>query len=118
MSETQHFRGKLREVILLPDETFEEYAKREMKVRGETELPEDYSNYVEFLAESEYVKYIAINGKLYHILETKELDADGDIFEAKTNVDDTIDYEVRFYNGGCGLDEAIEEAINKMNGGK
>ena len=115
MSETQHFRGKLREVITLPGETLEEYAKSEMKVRGETELPEYCSNYVKFLTDEEWAKYIDINGRLYHIVENKELDADGDICEAKMNSDGTIDYEVRFYNGGCGLDEAIEEAVNKMN---
>lgn len=55
-----------------------------------------------------------INDVLYEVVEDKNLD-DYDLFEASENKDGTIDYTLRYYNGGCGFEEALETAIDKMN---
>ena len=35
--------------------------------------------------------------------------------EATQNDDGTIDYEVKYYNGGCSREEAIAEAVQKLD---
>jgi len=58
-----------------------------------------------------YDKYILINGMVWE-LENTELD-DCDLSFAEKNPDGSFNYFVSFYNGGCGLNEAIEYAMEK-----
>ena len=58
----------------------------------------------------EYINYIYLKDKLYKIEDKKY---EEDIFEAVQHRD-CIEYVVSFYNGSCGLGEALEDAIEKM----
>lgn len=58
-----------------------------------------------------YEKYIHINGVVWE-LDNAELDAHDWSF-AEKNPDGSFDYFVSFYNGGCSLQEAIQEAVEK-----
>ena len=60
-------------------------------------------------------EYTEINGKIYKI-QDKEFDPDSDIFEMEKNEDGTLDYHVRFYNGGCGFEEALSTAAMDLKG--
>ena len=42
----------------------------------------------------------------------KELDPDSSLFEAVLYSDGTIEFEVKYYNGGCGFSEAIDHAYD------
>ncbi len=111
MSETEHHKGKLTELKPVGNETLQDLAKRllvEHKIKVK-----DGEDYLERLTDELYKDYIIVFNKLY-LVEDKKLDADGDIMNASTNADGTIDFEVRYYNGGCGFHEAIEYAVNKM----
>lgn len=58
--------------------------------------------------------FIVVDGDFYEILE-KESQDDDDIFKAKKNDDGTINFTVKYYDGGCSFTEAIEDAIENMN---
>lgn len=112
MSETVYYKGILKPVDFLIGETLEERCKR---IIGDVELEDYYDSYQEKLMNDYdyYQKYIIHNDILYFV-EKKNVDPDEDIFKANRNVDGTVDFEVKYYNGGCSFDEAIEEAFENM----
>lgn len=79
--------------------------------------PEYLDTYKECI-KYETEKYVIVDNNIYEIIQDKDVDDYGDIFEATENIDGTIDYTLRYYNGGCGFPEAIEYALNKLNKGK
>jgi hypothetical protein len=115
MSEMVHYKGTLTKVELLEYETLEEQCKRVYKkLTSNTELKKYYDTYEEMLLDEFYKEYILIDNELY-TTNRKDVGIDSSLFTSKINEDGTIDYEVLYYNGGCGFTEAIEEALkNKM----
>lgn len=57
-----------------------------------------------------YYSAVEIDGMVYKV-EKVHVDPYGDIFESSKNEDGTIDFEVKYYNGGCGFNEAIGYAL-------
>lgn len=111
MSETVHYRGVLTEVERLENETLEDQCKRMLKNKT---MSWSYDSYREMLQDEFYDKYIIHNDKIYSI-DRKTIDVDEDIFHASKNINGTIDFEVKYYNGGCGFSEAIAEALKEVN---
>lgn len=89
MSETVHYKGKLTPT-------------------GQT-LKEFDSTADDIL--DHYYKAVEINGMVYTVEKT-EVDQYDDIFKSSNNDDGTIDFEVKYYNGGCGFNEAIDMALD------
>lgn len=88
MSETVHYKG-----ILIPTgKTLKEF---DPKAKHTWDLL--------------YKSAIEIDGQIYTI-EKEEID-DSNLFLSKKNEDGTINFEIRYYNGGCSFDEAIREAL-------
>ena len=56
---------------------------------------------------------VLIDGKVYTVERTAYEDYD-DIFEAERLSDGKISFHVKYYNGGCGFSEAIDESIKNM----
>lgn len=120
MSEVVHFRGKIEEVKAHDNESMEDVAKR-LLAENNIEMKDYYDSAIECL-ESEsysatkgyYGEYILINERLYKVVECQDIDPDEDIIRAEKNPDGTINFEVKYYNGGCGFSEAVEEAVNKI----
>ena len=54
-----------------------------------------------------YYDAVEIDGMVYTVEKT---DIDH-IFNSTKNEDGTIDFEVKYYNGGCVLNKAIDEAL-------
>lgn len=75
-----------------------------------SELTEDVINEI-FLDELD--DYIELNNTIYKRYD-EGFDDCGDIFQMKKLKDGTYEYYVKYFNGGCGLNEAIEEAYNKI----
>lgn len=74
-----------------------------------------HSDYREVLSDCGYKKYIVFDDGVYEIFDKKELDDYDDIFQANQNSQTKeIDFVLRYYNGGCGFDEAFREAIKNM----
>lgn len=110
MSETVHYRGVLKRVERHEGETLEQQCKR---LLGNKELPSYCDSYAEYLMDENYQK-ITIQNDIVYQVEKEEIDPDSDLFQAKINDDDEIEFEIRYYNGGCGFDEAIEEAVKNI----
>jgi len=110
MSETVYYKGKLKDVVRLDNETLEEQCKRIINC----ELDDDYyKTFKEMLLDEYYDKYVIYGDILYSIVEKISLDADGSIFNMSNDDDGTLNFEVRYYNGGCSFDEAIECAFER-----
>ena len=109
MSETVHYRGTLTVVERLKNETIEEQCKR---ILNGAELDIYNDSYQEQLMDDNYEKLVIRGGVLYSV-EKKDIEQDQDIFTMTENENGTFDFEVRYYNGGCSFDEAMEYAFNK-----
>jgi len=107
MSETVHYKGILRKVEKIEGENLEDQCKR---LLGNKELPSYYDNYKEYLLEECYRTMIIHDNEVYHV-EREEVDPHSDMFNAALKENGEISFEVRYYNGGCSFNEAIEEAI-------
>jgi len=113
MSETVHFRGKLKKIEVEDLDAFKKEAVDNYFKTAPT--PNWYEgDYEDFFDDDFCEKYIVDKGSVYEILSKEVTDADGDIYIANANSEGTIDYEVRYYNGGCGFSEAIEDALERM----
>tara|TARA_R110000851_G_scaffold265067_1_gene417621 strand:+ start:398 stop:739 length:342 start_codon:yes stop_codon:yes gene_type:complete len=69
-----------------------------------------FNEYFDGYKDNEHL--VIVKGDVYKV-EDKQFDP-YDVLEASTCVDGVINYRVTFYNGGCGFEEALEEAINNM----
>ena len=99
MSETEHFKGKLTPT----GKTVEQYMKF-------VDTPSYYDNKTEHFNDEFCSVAVEIDGEVYAIVRNEYEDGD-DIFESSKNEDGTIDFQVKYYNGGCGFGEAMEEAL-------
>jgi hypothetical protein len=107
----EHHHGILRKVSRLKNETLEEQCKQLLNV---DEFDDYYESYQEMFESEFYKKYVIYNDMIYKV-EAKQTDPYGDIFVANKNSDGTINFEVQYYNGGCGFSEAIDIALNNMS---
>ena len=110
MSYTEHFSGTLTPIKI--KNTLEETAKDIVEFQGD-KLETYHNNYIDALNDYQYKEYVVLNDKIYKV-EMKEFDGEDDIFESKLNADGSISFELRYYNGGCGFDEAIKEATKNI----
>ena len=102
MSETVHYKGVAIKIEQPNDKTLLDVAKGILKERN-YDIPDYYDNAIECLTQD-----------LYKI--TKEHhDLDEEIIKADLMDDGTIVYELRYYNGGAGFEECMEEAFNKLD---
>lgn len=106
MSRVEHYSGTLKLVERLTDETIEDQCKRILK---NVEL-EDYDSYEKMLLSETDDEYIVNQGVLYSVIR-KELDPDESLFRISKGQNGEITFEVKYYNGGCSFDEALEYAF-------
>ena len=106
MSETEHYFGKLIPV----DKTAEQICKEELDYH---ELERYYDDWEEALNDIAYKDgWVVINGTVYKAELSRYGDWD-DVFEGRVNPDGSISVQAKFYNGGCSLNEALEECLNR-----
>lgn len=60
-----------------------------------------------------YREAVEIDGEVY-LVNMKNVDAHSNIFEASKNSDGSINFTIKYYNGGCGFNEAIDYALENM----
>lgn len=112
MSRVEHHKGKIRELPLV-NGCLETTCLAVIQEAGRgDEIGSRYTAH-EFIMDELYNEYLIMNGKLYAI-ESKEYDDNRDIAEATVNPDGTIDFEVKFYNGGASMCEMIRLAVDKL----
>jgi len=115
MSYYEHYRGNLNKVERLENESLEYQCKRllEEEMSREVFLPDYYDSYGEMLVNEFYGEYYVYNGILYSMYR-EFIDSDGDIFNANEGENGAINFEVRYWNGGCGFNEAIKRAVENI----
>ena len=89
MSNVDHFTGKLTPT----GKTLKEFDK---KADDKYDLDDDVA--------------VEIDGMIYTV-EKKAHYPDEEIYKATKNEDGTIDFEVKYYNGSLGFNEAIDGAL-------
>jgi hypothetical protein len=120
VSETVHYKGKLIKLDRLNHtETLEEHAKR---LWGDKGLDDYYDSYVEALGDisiegSYQSRYIIRENKIYEVKDFKNIDYDRDIFNLEKINGNDFKFEVMYYNGGCGFNEAIDYAFEGLKDG-
>jgi len=107
MSETVHYKGTLKEVVRLNNETLNDQCKR---ILNNEKLESYFESYDEKLLNDCYEEYTIHDNILYSV-EKQDIENDGEIFNISKNGNGTFDFEVRYYNGGCCFDEAISYAF-------
>ena len=113
MSETVHYRGKLNVVEMFEGENIESQCERMCNENGFNNLDSYIDTWQEQLCDTYYEEYYIYNSVLYRV-DKKEIDFDEDIFTATVNENNKIEFEVKYYNGGCGFTEALDEAMNSL----
>lgn len=113
MSQTEHHKGRLIEII-----------GEDMQTRGKALVPvllkqnniekgkwheDDFECFRDELQELYY--YHEANDTMYKIEDTK-LDPYADIMEGSADSDGNIDYIATYYNGGTCLSECLESIVN------
>jgi len=109
MSDYETRTGTLRKTELSVNEVVDDWLKYNEKPSYYT-LPEDN---LELLKSELSEKYIAVDDIVLEIINDKNL-GDDDIYELTKNKDGTYSYVLRYYNGGCGFDEALETACENI----
>lgn len=102
MSETEHKKGKMTPT----GKTIDEYM-------ANVKIPDYYSSKVDYFNDEMYEQAICIDGKVYEV-ESVDVDVFGDIAEASINNDGTIDFEIKWYNGGACMSEMISDSLAKF----
>lgn len=119
MSETVHYRGKLQEILPRQTRDLQYIAKELCDELGieENNYWKKYHNkdYIELLCDTRYNEYLTINNRLFKIESQESVDLEEEIIKVFDNEDGTFNYEVKYYNGGAGFEEVIEQAFNKLN---
>jgi hypothetical protein len=115
MSETVHYKGTATKIYQDSGKTVEEMAMSILNSKGITQVLGFYDNAIEYLCDEWYEEYFfhPASQSLFKI--TKEThEPDEEIINAKKIAKDTFEYELRYYNGGAGFSECLEEALNKV----
>jgi hypothetical protein len=116
MSETVHYRGRVIKVAV-GLEGSKEYATSILKERNK--VVKDYykGNAIKCLCEEYYEEFFFYSktNDMYKIESKNDVDVYEDIIEAKIIDTGVIEYELKYYNGGAGFKECLEEAFNKLD---
>jgi hypothetical protein len=116
MSETVHYRGRAIKVAV-GLEGSKEYAMSVLRERNKA--VDDYykGNVIECLCDNYYEEFFfhPKTNNIYKIESKNDVDIYDDIIDAKIIDEGVIEYELKYYNGGAGFTECLEEAFNKID---
>ena len=113
MSEMVFYKGTLTKIN--NGKTFKENCIEICKDIDKNTLA-DYESLQQYISEEFYDKYYIYENQLYK-MKVKSVDLDNDIFNANMDKSGKIKFEVKYYNGGCGFNEAMDEAMDSMKKG-
>lgn len=107
MSETVGYIGKMVELEKLENETLEEQCRRILKFEPLKDWEEDY------ICKLRYTQnYIIHKDRVFEVIKKTEIDINDNRFRGIKNQDGTIDFDVMYYSGGCGISEALENVLD------
>ena len=116
MSETEHHSGIATKIEIPIGKTLMQVAEEILLSSGMASIPDYYDDALECLRGdySEDYFYYEKTKTLYKITD-KETDAYDEIILAEVKDNNTIEYVLRYYNGGAGFEECLEEAFDKID---
>lgn len=118
MSETVHYKGKLKLITSTTDsDFFETVCQDVLSQNGQKDRYDYYDSWSEQIQGELYNEYIVIEKddvySLYEVLTRKDID-EYEMFNIKPLDKNEYEYEVMYYNGCMGLSKAIEESFNRL----
>ena len=115
MSQYEHIKGKIK-LVDIQGISLEDTCMMALQREGIDPDPEyDPEQPYEMQIWDEcYHKFVVYDDNLYEVLDSEYV-GDYDIYNASMNADGTISFEVCFYSGGCSMEEAVGEALDRMN---
>ena len=111
MSEDKFYTGKLK--IAYKGNDLEGFAK-DYILNNKLNHADYWDNYLEHFEDEASDNYVVVGDIVYEVVERSSNNTYDDIFEASRNEDGTIDFTVKYYNGGCCFSEAIETALEGL----
>lgn len=113
MSEIVHHKGKIQVVTPIGYESLEDVCKRIAFENDIKTLPSYYNDWREVVIYELSHSYVVVNDYVYKII-SDEVSEDYEVFSIHNNKDGTYDFETIYYNGTCGLSEAISECFCQL----
>ena len=117
MSETVHYKGKLKLVIKTEDKEFLEDVCKQILIKHGIEELDFYESWREQLENEMHNDYTIVKNKgiysVYKILSRSDVDV-YEMFNITKTSDDEYEYEVMYCNRYMGLSEAIEESFKRL----
>ena len=119
MSDTVQYTGKLELIAeiemnqnIIDKKQMEEAVELILNPYGTCILNDRvYDDWLDALMDCE--QFVVHNGKIFRVVVKNEISYDDDVYEAEYQGEE-ITYNVKFYNGGCSFDEAIQTALQKL----
>ena len=98
--------------IDMKGKTLEDFTK---ELSGKDTLPGWYDDWEEFFRDEFRKTYYFhdATGKMYSIND-REIEENTEIIRATRKSANIIEYELKWYNGGAGMNECMDEAINRL----
>jgi len=113
MSDYEHQRGRMIKVEAEPGTTLEEQCLTIFKEAGIE--PADYFDTIaEALVDEFYKTYVHLDGELYKFIELVNEDPYGSFVNLDEDAFGIYTFSTRYYNGGCGLSEMLEDGIKRL----
>jgi len=119
MSENVHYTGKAKELVIPEGMNEFQFARKllemeeDINIEEELEIYEDEIECLLDLLEGKFF-YHSKTKKFYEITKVTE-DPYSDTISADIDSEGNISYELRYYNGGAGFQECLEEALTKLS---
>ena len=111
MSETVHYKGK---AVKIDCENIEEYALKVLETKSVERL-DYYDTSLEQITGEYYNDFFYDDEKeILYSITYESHDLEEEIIKAEIQPDGSIDFELRYYNGGAGFSECLQEAFNKL----
>jgi len=88
------------------------WAEGYCKMNGIAELQIFNDTWIDQLTSSFYEKFLIVDDQIWEIEDT-ELDIADDIVEVEKEANGSYSYMLKFYSGGTGLLELLEDAVRK-----
>ena len=113
MSDYEHQRGKIIKVVSETGVTLNQHCLNILK-ENNLEYDDWHKNPGRQIADDLYKEYVIINDVLYKYLELIDEDPYDSFVHLEEQDDGIINFSARYYNGGCGLSEMLEEGMENL----
>jgi hypothetical protein len=115
MSRTVNYVGRIKEIIPKEGETLQDFAKCRLSSSEQKKANEYWDGDLLACLEGNYPEdYVIVDNRLFGIIHKEIIDPDEDYFKGFKNPDKSISFDVRYYNGGCSFNEAIDEVLKEV----